>query len=168
MDWTKSSYIGIISLKFALSFSGFGADQWRIWTMVYFPFALLDLPVPIWANGLLLLPPVMCCAVMCTEWWWALECPLSQMVDRSYGDKVHVDTISLSPPPPVWRSSGFGPICGFWLHGFERYINGCLGSYKMNRQGRVTNYEKALEGTVAWSQYSVASWYLDDFCTIYI
>ena len=130
--------VGRLPLKIGSSFSGFTADQWRLWTTVYSPVALKNvLPdnhLKIWLLF------VRACSILCKRIIKETEMKdacnyLKQFCLKfieAYGHQ------NLTPNMHMHLHlqeccSDYGSVYGFWCFAFER-CNGILGSYQTNKR----------------------------------
>ena len=130
--------VGRIPSKIGSSFSGFTADQWKNWTLIYSPVALKSILPSASLNCWLLY--VRACSILCArsiktssvatadlylenfckkfvEVYGSQYCTINQHLHLHLKQCVH----------------DYGPLYGWWCFAFERY-NGMLGSYHTNNR----------------------------------
>ena len=130
--------VGRLPLKIGSSFSGFTADQWRVWTTVYSPIALKNvLPdnhLRIWLLF------VRACTILCTKIINKAEMRnacnyLKQFCLKfidAYGHQHFTPNMHMHLHLEECCTD-YGSIYGFWCFAFERF-NGILGSYQTNKK----------------------------------
>ncbi len=130
------SNLGRLPFKIAKSFSGFTAEQWKTWVIVFSPFALFgQLPD---AHYRCWLKFVKACKILCQPMIRISDVGIAHDllvkfccdVERIYGKEritpnMHMHTHLAD------CILDYGPIYSFWLFSFERY-NGILGNYYTN------------------------------------
>lgn len=136
--------VGRIPHKVASKFSGFTADQYRLWTIVFSIFCLTDiLPkehLECWRNY------VLACAMLVTRCIRRTTIDLADEKLMTFCEQF----VQLYDEPAVTINMhlhghikecllDYGPVYATWLFSFERY-NGLLGSYPTNKR----NVEKQL------------------------
>ena len=130
--------IGRLPTKVASSFSGFTADQWKAWVLVFSPVVLKGiLPTQHMHCWLIF---VKACCLVCTRLLKKDDVEVAHQLfilfckkfEELYGwqhctPNMHMHT--------HLRDSleDYGPVYAFWCYAFERY-NGILGSYHTNYQ----------------------------------
>ena len=136
--------IGRLPMKIDSNYSGFTADQWRNWTIIYSPIVLKDAITPelydIWMNF------VHACCLLCRR---AIKKDMNEEaglrlqafcegVQNYFGKQsctmnmhlhLHLTSCVLD----------YGPLYGYWCFPFERY-NGTIAAYSTNRK----SFEKQL------------------------
>ena len=128
--------VGRIPCKIASSFSGFTADQWRIWTTVISPIVLKGI-LPVADHNCWLLF-VNACRLLITriitkdsvkeaDQYLVLFCKKFQ---RLYGNAPCTPNMHLHLHLKDCLLD-YGPVHGFWCFPFERF-NGILGAYPTN------------------------------------
>ena len=137
-ELTAPRNVGRIPLKISSSFSGFTADQWRNWIIIFSPVALKDvIPADHLSCWLLF---VKACYLICAH---ILTTPVIEQIDQClqqfcvqfqqlYGNEACTPNMHLHLHLKECLKS-YGPIHGFWCFSFER-INGVLGKYSTNNQ----------------------------------
>lgn len=130
--------VGRIPLKIGSGFSGFTADQWRIWTTVLSPVVLKGvLPNTDLRCWLLY---VRACTLLCSriistsdvkiaDQYLGLFCKKFQEL---YGDDACTPNMHLHMHL-VNCLLDYGPVHSFWCFPFERF-NGVLGAYHTNKK----------------------------------
>ena len=135
--------VGRLPLKIGSSFSGFTADQWKIWTIVYSPVALKgvipDNHLRVWLLF------VRACSILCSKIIRKPNVAIAHNYLKEfcikfidvYGNKhftpnlhmhVHIQDCCYD----------FGSVYAFWCFAFE-WFNGILGSYHTNKRSYHTN-----------------------------
>ena len=132
------TYIGRIPGKIAKSFSGFTADQWKNWVIIFSPYAL---------NGILPEEHYRCWFLF-VKACKLISAPLVELGDiassHSFLLQFCREFEKLYGKPRVTPNMhlhthladclfDYGPVCGFWLFSFERY-NGILGDFYTNNK----------------------------------
>lgn len=129
--------IGRIPSKINSGFSGFTAEQWRNWTIIFSLCSLKEI-IPHKHYDCWLLLFVKAVHILCRRQITipelnkgdALLIEFCQLFERLYG-KEHY-TINLHLHAHLKECIlDFGPVYSFWLFSFER-LNGILGSYHTN------------------------------------
>lgn len=135
-NFTTPSYVGRIPTRIASGFSGFTADQWRNWTLLYSLCCLKDLlPFRDYDCWLLF---VKACHLLCRR---SITLKQLEEADTFLLEFCHVFetlygkdhcTINIHLHGHLKECiKDFGSVYAFWLFGFER-LNGILGSYHTN------------------------------------
>ena len=130
--------VGRIPCKIASSFSGFTADQWRVWTTIISPIVLKGILPNDDLNCWLLF--VNACRLLMTriisidnvkqaDKYLMLFCKKFQ---RLYGNNACTPNMHLHMHLQDCILD-YGPVHGFWCFPFERY-NGILGAYPTNNK----------------------------------
>ena len=132
------SSLGRLPFKIAKSFSGFTAEQWKTWVVIFSPFALFghlpDSHYRCWLKF------VKACRILCQPMIRISDVGIAhdllvkfcRDVERVYGKEritpnMHMHTHLAD------CILDYGPIYSFWLFSFERY-NGILGNYYTNNK----------------------------------
>ena len=132
------SNIGRLPFKIAKSFSGFTAEQWKSWVIVFSPFALFSrLPADhykCWLNFVqackLLSQPIIKIADVGRADSLLLQ--FCRQVERIYGTRRITPNMHMHSHLADCILD-YGPVYSFWLFSFERY-NGILGAYSTNNK----------------------------------
>ena len=128
--------VGRIPTKISSGFSGFSADQWRNWTLLYSLFSLKDILHYSHYNCWKLF--VRACHLLCCRSITAGQIEEADKLlnefciafENLYGKKYL--TINLHLHGHLHEClKDFGPVYAFWLFAFER-LNGILGSFHTN------------------------------------
>ena len=128
--------VGRIPSKISSGFSGFTAEQWRNWTLMYSLFCLKDvLPIQHYQCWVLF---VKACFILCRRSISLEElnkgedlimdfcCKFEQLYSKQYFNiNLHLQAHILS------CIMDHGPVYAFWLFPYER-LNGVLGSFHTN------------------------------------
>jgi len=131
-------HVGRISLKIALSFSGFTADEWRNWITIFSPVALKGLMHPDHLRCWLLFVRacyLICYRIITTEIIDEIHLYLVQfckLFQNLYGAEACTPNMHLHLHLKECLLN-YGPVHGFWCYGFERY-NGRIEKYHTNNQ----------------------------------
>ena len=135
-NFVTPSDVGRIPTRIASGFSGFTADQWRNWTLLYSLCSLKGiLPYRDYDCWLLF---VKACHSLCRRSITLRELEnadthlleFCQQFEKLYG-KEHC-TVNIHLHGHIKECiEDFGPVYSFWLFSFER-LNGILGSYHTN------------------------------------
>lgn len=132
------SDVGRLPLKIGSGFSGFTADQWRVWTTVLSPIVLKGiLPDQDLACWLLF---VRACSLLCSriisksnietaDQYLLLFCKKYQNL---YGNEACTPNMHLHTHLAKCLQD-YGPVHSFWCFPFERF-NGLLGAYNTNKK----------------------------------
>ena len=130
--------VGRIPLKIMSSFSGFTADQWKNWTLIFSPIVLKDvLPSPHLRCWLLF---VSACRILCSPVISKEDVKNAddylvlflRMAKSLYGPKHFTPNMHLHFHLKDCLLD-YGPVYSFWCFAFERY-NGILGGYHTNNK----------------------------------
>ena len=132
------SDVGRIPSKISSGFSGFKADQFRTWIIIYSIPALVDiLPaehLECWRHF------VMACRILCKQSLSRHDVNIADILLMSFCKKVEMVYGSSTITPNMHLHShlkdvilDFGPAQEFWLFSFERY-NGILGKQPNNNR----------------------------------
>ena len=135
-SFTAPSDVGRIPSKIASGFSGFTAEQWRNWTLIYSLCSLKGiLPHRDYDCWLLFVKAV---SILCqrqvtiteVERGDALLMDFCEVFESLYGKEQY--TINLHLHAHLKECIlDFGPVYSFWLFSYER-MNGILGSFHTN------------------------------------
>ena len=126
----------IFPTKIASGFSGFSAEQWRNWTLLFSLFSLKGILPHSHYNCWQLY--VKACHLICSRSISTKQVKDADMLlnefcvtfERLYGKKYC--TINLDLHGHLHEClTDFGPVYAFWLFAFER-LNGVLGSFHTN------------------------------------
>lgn len=128
--------VGRIPTKISSGFSGFSADQWRNWTLLYSQFSLKDILHHSHFNCWMLF--VQACRLLCSRSITARQIEdadkllneFCTMFENLYGKKYCNINLHLHGHLRECLTD-FGPVYAFWLFAFER-LNGILGSFHTN------------------------------------
>ena len=129
---------GRLPLKIASGFSGFTADQWKIWTISYSPIALRGiLPREHLQYWLLY---VKACSLICVRCLSKQNIELSDKYFKLFFCKfLDINGAQCCTPNMHLHMHlkecllDYGPPYSFWCFGFERF-NGILGSFPTNKK----------------------------------
>ena len=129
---------GRLPLKIASGFSGFTADQWKIWTISYSPIALRGiLPREHLQYWLLY---VKACSLICVRCLSKQNIELSDKYFKLFCCKfLDINGAQCCTPNMHLHRHlkecllDYGPPYSFWCFGFERF-NGILGSFPTNKK----------------------------------
>ena len=132
------SYLGRLPFKIAKSFSGFTAEQWKTWVIIFSPFALFGhLPD---AHYRFWLKFVKACKILCQPMIRISDVGIAHDLLVKFGREVEETYGKERITPNMHMHThladcilDYGPIYSFWLFSFERY-NGILGSYHTNNK----------------------------------
>lgn len=138
--------VGRIPLKIGSGFSGFTADQWRVWTTVLSPIVLKGIIPDRDLSCWLLF--VRACSLLCSriitasnidtaDQYLLLFCKEYQDI---YGDEACTPNMHLHTHLAKCLHD-FGPVHSFWCFPFERF-NGLLGAYHTNKRSVETQIMK--------------------------
>lgn len=136
--FTFPSDIGRIPYKIASGFSGFTADQWRIWTVILSPIALKSILPPVHYRCWSLF--VEACYLLCSR---SLSYRSAEKADdlllefcttfqSLYGSECCTANMHMHCHLKECTYD-YGPVYSFWLFSFERF-NGLLGSIQSNKR----------------------------------
>lgn len=130
--------IGRLPLKIGSSFSGFTADQWKMWTLAYSAVVLKgvipDNHLRIWLLF------VQACTILCSRILKKSDLEIAHNYLKQFCIKF-IDAYGHEHFTPNMHMhihlrdccSDFGSIYGFWCFAFER-CNGILGSFQTNNR----------------------------------
>jgi len=130
--------VGRLPLKIGSSFSGFTADQWKTWTLVYSPVALKgvipDNHLRVWLLF------VRACSTMCSKIIRKSDLETAHNYLKEfclkfidiYGNKHFTPNLHMGMHIHDCCYD-FGSVYAFWCFAFERF-NGILGSYHTNKR----------------------------------
>ncbi len=166
-SFSTPSEIGRIPLKILSGFSGFTAEQWRNWTLIYSLFALKEtIPSEHYDCWLLF---VKATSLLCQR-----EVTIQQVnegdflimefckvFEQLYGKQYYTMNLHLHGHLKDCILD-YGPVYSFWLFSFER-LNGILGSYHTNCREISLQLMRKFTSSV---RHGVDSWpaeYRDDF-----
>ena len=130
--------IGRLPGKIAKSFSGFTADQWKNWVIIFSSYALHDiLPEEHYRCWLLF---VKACKLICTLLIQLRDVASSHTALLQFCREFELLYGNLSVTRNMHLHThlsdcifDYGPVSGFWLFSFERY-NGILGDFCTNNK----------------------------------
>ena len=146
--------VGRIPLKISSGFSGFTADQWLNWTVVYSAVALKDIISQNHYNCWLLY--VKACSMLCCKFIKKSDVITADQyllqfcrnLEALHGADVCTPNMHLHLHLKE-SLLDYGPVYAFWLFTFER-LNGTLGSYSTNNKNieiqimrKFLNHQKA-------------------------
>ena len=129
-------YAGRLPSKIATAsgFSGFTAEQWMIWTIVYSPFALKGILPPIHYEMWCMFSKS--CSLLCRPFIHHTELKKAdeQMMEFCNSFETNFGKSCVTPNVHLhghlWKClEDVGPVFSFWCYSFERY-NGLLESFK--------------------------------------
>ena len=135
---TSPMKVGRLPTKIEANYSGFTADQWRNWCLIYSPIVLVDaIPPQIYTIWMFF---VKACRLLCRR---ALR-KSSVLEADAYLVKFCEEATEYFGKPICTPNMhlhlhikecalDFGPIYGYWCFPFERY-NGMLGNYSTNKK----------------------------------
>lgn len=132
------SDVGRVPRKIASSFSGFTAEQWKNWVVIYSMFALRGIlpqdDYVCWQSF------VLSCFFLCGREISSIELTKADLLLLKFCKKVQNLYGNLAITPNMHLHGhivecvkDYGPIYSFWLFSFERY-NGILGNYPTNKR----------------------------------
>ena len=130
--------VGRLPAKVASSFSGFKADQWRNWVLIYSTICLKGVIDGSHLRCWLLF--VKACRLICTrsitqenvEVAHSFLVQFCRMFVDLYGKKYTTPNLHMHMHLKECLLD-FGPVYAFWCYSYERY-NGLLGSYQTNNR----------------------------------
>ena len=146
--------VGRIPLKISSGFSGFTADQWLNWTVVYSAVALKGIIDQNHYNCWLLY--VKACSMLCCKFIKKSDVSTADQYlqqfcrnfEALYGEDACTPNMHLHLHLKE-SLLDYGPVYAFWLFTFER-LNGTLGSYSTNNKNieiqimrKFLNHQKA-------------------------
>ena len=128
------AHVGRLPDKISSSFSGFTAEQWMIWTIVYSPFVLRDfLPsehFDMWCTFSNF------CSILCRPFIHETEVAVADHLVLEFCHKFEQLFGEACVTPNMHLHAhlckcveDFGPVYSFWCFSFERY-NGILESFQ--------------------------------------